>query len=109
MSGFDEREKGQERKFAQDAELHFRARARRDKKLGLWIAESFLDLEESTAEAYAKDLLAMNLEEKDDGNLIAAVLNRVDAVGGDLSEYRLRKKMDALMAEAIRELGGDAV
>ena len=109
MSGFDEREKGQERKFAQDAELHFRTRARRDKKLGLWIAESFLDLEESTAEAYAKDLLAMNLEEKGDGNLIAAVLNRVDAVGGDLSEYRLRKKMDALMAEAIRELGGDAV
>ena len=107
MSGFDEREKGQEQKFAQDAELHFRAR--RDKKLGLWIAESFLDLEESSAEAYAKDLLAMNLEEKGDGNLIAAVLNRVDAVGGDLSEYRLRKKMDALMAEAIRELGGDAV
>ena len=107
MSGFDEREKGQELKFAQDAELHFRAR--RDKKLGLWIAESFLDLEESSAEAYAKDLLAMNLEEKGDGNLIAAVLNRVDAVGGDLSEYRLRKKIDALMAEAIRELGGDAV
>ena len=75
----------------------------------MWIAESFLDLKESTAEAYAKDLLAMNLEEKGDGNLIAAVLNRVDAVGGDLSEYRLRKKMDALMAEAIRELGGDAV
>ena len=75
----------------------------------MWIAESFLDLEEFTAEAYAKDLLAMNLEEKGDGNLIAAVLNRVDAVGGDLSEYRLRKKMDALMAEAIRELGGDAV
>ena len=75
----------------------------------MWIAESFLDLEESTAEAYAKDLLAMNLEEKGDGNLIAAVLNRVDAVGGDLSEYRLPKKMDALMAEAIRELGGDTV
>ena len=41
----------------------------------------FLDLEDSTTEAYAKDLLAMNLEEKGDGNLIAAVLNRVDAVG----------------------------
>ena len=51
----------------------------------------------------------MNLGEKGDGNLIAVVLNRMDAVGGDLSEYRLRKKMDALMAEAIRELGGDAV
>ena len=107
MSGFDEREKGQEQKFAQDAELHFRAR--RDKKLGLWIAESFLDLEESSAEAYAKDLLAMNLEEKGDGNLIVAVLNRVDTAGGDLSEYPLRMKMDALMAEEIRELGGDTV
>ena len=79
------------------------------KKLGLWIAESFLDLEESTAEAYAKDLLVMNSEEKGDGNLIAAVLNRMDAVGGDLSEYCLRKKIDALMAEVISELGGDAV
>ena len=79
------------------------------KKLGLWIAESFLDLEESTAEAYAKDLLVMNSEEKGDGNLIAAVLNRMDAVGGDLSEYCLRRKIDALMAEAISELGGDAV
>ena len=109
MSEFDEREKGQERKFAQDAEQHFRARARCDKKLGLWIAESFLDLEDSNTEAHAKDLLAMNLEEKGDGNLIAAVLNRVDAAGGDLSEYCLRKKIDALMAAAIRELSGDAV
>ena len=97
MSGFDEREKAQERKFAQDAELRFRARARRDKKLGLWIAESFLNLEKSTAEAYAKDLLAMNLEEKGAGNRIAAVLNRADADGGELSEYLVRKKMDALV------------
>ncbi|MED5367594.1 MAG: ATPase inhibitor subunit zeta [Pseudomonadota bacterium] len=75
----------------------------------MWIAESFLDLEESTAEAYAKDLLAMNLEEKGDGNLIAAVLNRVDAAGGDLSEHCLRKKIDALMAVAIRVSSCDAV
>ena len=51
----------------------------------------------------------MNLEEKGDGNLIVAVLNRVDTAGGDLSEYPLRMKMDALMAEEIRELGGDTV
>ena len=51
----------------------------------------------------------MNLEEKGDGNLIVAVLNRVDTAGGDLSEYPLRRKMDALMAEEIRELGGDTV
>lgn len=75
----------------------------------MWIAESFLNLEESTAEAYAKDLLAMNLKEKGAGNRIAAVLNRVDAAGGDLAEYRVRKNMDALVFKAIRKLSGDAV
>ena len=94
--------------FAQHVILHFLACDRRDKKIGLWIAKSFLELEEPTAEAYAKDLLAMNLEEKAEGNLIAT-LNRVDATGGDLSEYRLSKEMDALMAEAICELGGNTV
>ncbi|MEC9177450.1 MAG: ATPase inhibitor subunit zeta [Pseudomonadota bacterium] len=44
MSGFDEREKGQERKFAQDAELHFRARARRDKNLACGSPRAFWTL-----------------------------------------------------------------
>ncbi|MCK9992559.1 MAG: hypothetical protein Dbin4_01079, partial [Alphaproteobacteria bacterium] len=39
MATFDEREKGFERKFALDAELEFKAMARRNKLLGLWAAE----------------------------------------------------------------------
>ena len=39
MSSFDEREKGYEKKFAHDAELRFKATARRNKLLGLWAAE----------------------------------------------------------------------
>ena len=39
MSGFDDRKKCQEAKFAHDAELRFKAEARRNKLLGLWAAE----------------------------------------------------------------------
>ena len=51
----------------------------------------------------------MNLVENGTENLITALLNRVDTVGGGLLEYRLSMKTDAFVAEAIRELGGDAV
>ena len=39
MSTFDERESAFENKFAHDAEMQFKAEARRNKLLGLWAAE----------------------------------------------------------------------
>ena len=39
MSGFDERERSYEKKFERDQELAFKAKARRNKLLGLWAAE----------------------------------------------------------------------
>ena len=39
MSTFDEREKGYEKKFERDQELAFKAKARRNKLLGLWAAD----------------------------------------------------------------------
>ena len=38
MSGFDEREAAFENKFAHDAEMMFKAAARRNKLLRLWLA-----------------------------------------------------------------------
>ena len=38
MTTFDDRESGFEAKFAHDADMQFRAEARRDKLLGLWAA-----------------------------------------------------------------------
>ena len=39
MTTFDERETAFERKFTHDAEMQFRAGARRNKLLGLWAAD----------------------------------------------------------------------
>ena len=55
MSGFDDRRKGQEGKFAHDAELRFKAEARRNKLLGLWAAEH-MGLSEEHAKEYAAEV-----------------------------------------------------
>ena len=39
MTTFDKREEGFESKFALDEELKFKAEARRNRLLGLWVAE----------------------------------------------------------------------
>ena len=39
MTTFDKREEGFEKKFALDEEQKFKAEARRNKLLGLWVAE----------------------------------------------------------------------
>ena len=41
MALFDDRKKGQENKYAHDQEMRFKIAARRNKLLGLWLAEMF--------------------------------------------------------------------
>ena len=60
MSSMKDREEGFERKFAHDEELKFKATARRNKLLGLWVAEK-LGKSGADADAYAKDVVAVRL------------------------------------------------
>jgi hypothetical protein len=56
MSTFDKREEGFELKFAHEEEVRFKARARRNKMLGLWAAEK-LGLDAAAADAYSKEIV----------------------------------------------------
>ena len=56
MSGFDDRKKGFEGKFAHDEELKFKAEARRNKLLGLWAAE-LMGISGDEANEYAKSVI----------------------------------------------------
>ena len=57
MTTFDKREQGFENKFAHDEELRFKAEARRNKLLGLWVAEK-LGKSGADADAYAREVVA---------------------------------------------------
>jgi len=69
MTTFDDRENAFENKFAHDAETAFRILARRNRLLGEWAA-SFLDLDATESEAYAKSVVIADLEEAGDEDVI---------------------------------------
>jgi len=102
MTTFDKREEGFEEKFAHDEELRFKATARRNRKLGLWAAEK-LGLPGAEAEAYAKDIVVLDLSAGDDG-VFTKVRRDFDAKGVAQSDHQIRRTMEELMAQAITEI-----
>jgi hypothetical protein len=61
-TGMDDRRDTFEKKFVHDADLRFKAEARRNKLLGLWAAER-LGKKNGEAEAYARDVVAADFLE----------------------------------------------
>lgn len=104
MSGFDKRQKGEEAKFALDAELQFKASARRNKLLGLWVAETFLSKSGADADAFAKEVIAADMEKPGVDDVVEFVLKSVEGTGADLSEHRLRNKIDEFTAIAVEQV-----
>ncbi len=102
MTTFDKREEGFEKKFALDQEQKFKAEARRNKLLGLWVAEK-LGMSGDEANAYAKEVVASDFEEAGDGDVVRKVMGDLAAKGVALTEAQLRVKMDELMAQAIAQ------
>lgn len=103
MSSFKDREKGFENKFAHDQELQFRATARRNKLFGQWAA-GLLGLSGDAAEAYVAEVIRADLDEPGDDDVFRKVFADLQAKGVDQSEHQVRRKLEELMAEAMRQL-----
>lgn len=104
MSSFDEREKGFERKFQHDQEFAFKVKARRNKLLGLWAAER-LGLKGDAAEAYARDVIAADLQKPGDQDVIDKVAGDFANKGVKLDAARVRAELERFTAEAKKQLG----
>ena len=100
MSTFDDRENAFENKFAHDAEMQFKADARRNKLLGLWAAKMMGKSEEDTTN-YVKEVIKSDFEE-------AGHEDVVRKVAGDLGDKsntdEIRTKMDEFLATAKAQL-----
>ena len=103
MSGFDDREKGQEAKFAHDSQLRFRAEARRNKLLGLWAAEH-MGLSEQHAKEYAAEVVAADFEEAGDEDVFRKVSTDIKAKGASVSDDMIRAKMAELVGVAQQQV-----
>jgi hypothetical protein len=103
MTTFDKREEGFEKQFAIEEELKFKADARRNKLLGLWVAEQ-LGLTGDAATSYAKEVVAADFEEAGDRDVVHKVTADLAAKGIAIQETQLRAKMGELMAQAIAQV-----
>ena len=101
MSGFEEREKAQEAKFAHDAELRFKAEARRNKLLAQWAAKL---MKREDAESYVRELIAADFQEAGDGDVLDKLTKDLSAAGVKISDIAVREKMDEFLVVAREQV-----
>jgi hypothetical protein len=103
MIDFRDRERGEEAKYAMDAETAFRVAARRNRLLGEWAA-GLMNLTPEEAEAYKKAVVQADFEESGDEDVIRKILGDLTQAGCDVDEAMVRTTLDEKNIEARRQL-----
>jgi len=104
MTGIDDRGEAYENKFAHDAEMQFKADARRNKLLGLWAA-GLMGKSDDAAAAYAKEVISSDFEEAGHEDVYRKVSGDL---GGKADEAIIRAKMAELMKTAKEQIFNEA-
>lgn len=104
MTTFDDREHAFEAKFALDEEMKFKAEARRNKLMGLWVAE-ILGKTGDEADAYARAVVQADFEEAGHEDVMRKVLGDL---GDRVPEAEVREKYAELLAVAKGQLMDEA-
>lgn len=100
MTTFDDRERGYESKFAHDANLRFKADARRNRLLGEWAA-GLLGKTGDDARAYAMTVVTSDFEEPGEDDVYRKLAADLEGKAG---ESEIRTKMAELMQVARRQI-----
>ncbi len=106
MSSFDDREGAFEKKYILDAEQEFRVQARRNKLLGLWVAE-LMGQSGADASAYAIEVVKSDMEEAGDEDVFRKVKQDLIAAGAEKTDEDIRERMDVLLTEARGQVLGE--
>lgn len=107
MTTFDDREKALENKFSHDMELQFKARARKNKMLGLWAA-GLLGKKGAEAESYARDIVMADFEKPGEHDVIHTLMHDLAAAGKPHEEHTIRKHGERFLVEATRQVMAEA-
>jgi len=103
MTDFNDREKGEEAKFAFDEENAFKIAARRNRLLGQWAAEK-MGLNAEETDAYAKAVVQADFEEAGDEDVIRKLLGDLTTANVDIAEADVRVALEEKAIEARRQL-----
>jgi hypothetical protein len=103
MTTFDDREKALENMFGHDMDLQFKARARKNKMLGLWAA-GLLGKSGADAEHYARDIVMADFEKPGEHDVIHTLMHDLAAAGKPHEEHTIRKQGERFLIEATRQV-----
>ena len=111
---FKDRATSQEAKYKMDDEMRFKVDARRNKMLGQWASEK-LGLISAEAEAFTKQVVLSDLEEKGHEDVVRKVSQAFRDGGVDIGDDEIRTELLRLQQVAEDEvqngypepLGGD--
>jgi hypothetical protein len=103
---FNDRRKGFEEKFRMDQELQFKVNNRRNKLLGLWLADQF-GLAGADRDAYAGTVVAADFQKPGDDDVVAKVMADIGSKGVRVTEAEVRKKLGELAETAKTQVMGE--
>jgi hypothetical protein len=102
MGEFDKREEAFEKRFAVDAETAFKSLARRNKLLGLWLAQ-LLGRNGAHADSYANSFVEAQVG-VDDESVFKTISTILSQANIEMSENRFRRKMAQALEQAKAEI-----
>lgn len=103
MTTFDDRERAFENKFRTDEELRFKVAARRDRLLGLWAAAQ-LGKSGADADAYASELVSVDVDKPGDEEVVEKVGNDLRAAGKDIADHTVRARLREFAETAKQQI-----
>lgn len=104
---FSDREKGFERKFQLDQEQEFRAQSRRNRLFGLWVAGK-LGKQGADADAYAKTVIAADMEKPGSEDVMEKVRDDLDKAGRSIADSDLQVEYARQLAVARQQIADEA-
>jgi hypothetical protein len=101
MNNFNDREKGFERKFANDQEVEFKISAKRNKLLATWVA-NILKLNEEQKKIYIAEVIKSDFQEAGDEDVFKKI--KKDLEGKNIQDTEIRQKMSEFLETAKKEI-----
>ncbi len=103
MESFDDRKNVAEKKFVLTADQEFKIDARRNKLLGIWVAD-LIGKTGDEVTPYVLEVIKSDMEEAGDEDVFRKVKQDIIAAGVQFSDVELRNRMNVLMTEARAQI-----
>lgn len=101
MNTFKDREKGFEKKFANDQEAEFKINAKRNKLLASWVA-NILKLNDEQRKNYITEVIKADFQESGDEDVFRKI--KKDLEGKNIQDTEIRQKMSEFLEAAKKEI-----